>query len=188
MLPNVKNLHIGGHPSRFVYYIPQYAHGRLPTLLTLSTITTSRFFSDNIDTNDLPGAIRFYWLDIGDYNCNATANQGAMWRIAIRCAVVPRSIVPATGLCRKRWEIPETNMEAVFRSGISWIFSDDFQADPAGSHCKLLESTGKNPRHSRPEYCFQLPSIFRCLPAASPRTSLTWVAEFNSQNTFADQT
>jgi hypothetical protein len=39
----------------------------------------------------------------------------------------------------------------------------------------LSESTGKNPGNSRPEYCFQLPSIFRCKPAVSRRTSFTWV-------------
>jgi hypothetical protein len=34
-------------------------------------------------------------------------------------------------------------MEAVFRSEISRIFSDDFRTDPAEMHWKLLESTGK---------------------------------------------
>ncbi len=70
------------------------------------------------------------------------------------------------------------NMEAVFRLGISQIFSDDFGTDPAGKHWKLLESTRKNPGNSRPEYCFQLPSIFRCIPAVSRRKSFTWVASF----------
>jgi hypothetical protein len=66
------------------------------------------------------------------------------------------------------------NMEAVFRSGISRIFSDDFRTDPTGKHWKLLEFTGNNPGNSRPEYCFQLASIFRCIPAVSRRTSFTW--------------
>jgi hypothetical protein len=37
------------------------------------------------------------------------------------------------------------NMEAVFWSGISRIFSDDFRKDPAEKQWKLLESTGKFP-------------------------------------------
>jgi hypothetical protein len=37
------------------------------------------------------------------------------------------------------------NMEAVFRLGISRIFSYDFRTDPAGKHWKFLESTGKFP-------------------------------------------
>jgi hypothetical protein len=36
-------------------------------------------------------------------------------------------------------------MEAVFRSGISRIFLDDFLTDPAGKYWNLLESTDKNP-------------------------------------------
>jgi hypothetical protein len=66
-------------------------------------------------------------------------------------------------------------MEAVFPPGISRIFSDDFRTDPARKHRNLSESTEKNPENSRPEYCFQLPSIFRCIPAVSRRTSFTWV-------------
>jgi hypothetical protein len=69
------------------------------------------------------------------------------------------------------------NMEAVFRSGISRIFSDDFRKNPAGKHWKLLESTGKDQGNSRPEYSFQLPSIFRYTPAVSRRTSFTWERE-----------
>jgi len=53
-------------------------------------------------------------------------------------------------------------------------FPDAFRTDPAGKHWKLLESNGKNPGNSRPEYCFQLPSIFRCKLANSRRTSFTW--------------
>ncbi len=67
------------------------------------------------------------------------------------------------------------NMEAVFPPGISRIFSDDFRTDPARKHRNLSESTEKNPENSRPEYCFQLPSIFRCIPAVSRRTSFTLV-------------
>jgi hypothetical protein len=65
------------------------------------------------------------------------------------------------------------NMEALFSPKIFQIFSDDFWKDPLGKHWKLSESTGKNPGNSRPEYCFQLPSIFRCKPAVSRRTSFT---------------
>ncbi len=54
--------------------------------------------------------------------------------------------------------------------------------DPAGKHWKLLEPTEKNPGNSRPEYCFQLPSVFRCIPAVSRRTSFTWVC--GDQETF----
>jgi hypothetical protein len=67
------------------------------------------------------------------------------------------------------------DMEAVFPPEIYRIFSDDFRKDPLGNHGKLSESTGKNLGNSRPEYCFQLPSIFRCKPAVSRRTSCTWV-------------
>ncbi len=67
------------------------------------------------------------------------------------------------------------NMEAVFPSGISRIFSDDFRTDPAGKHRNLSESTEKNPENSRPKYCFQLPSIFRCNPTVSRRTSFSWM-------------
>jgi hypothetical protein len=69
-------------------------------------------------------------------------------------------------------------IEAVFQSGISRIFFDDFRMDPAGKHWKLLESTEKNPGNSRPKYCFQLPSIFRFKLAVSRRTSFTWVSIF----------
>ncbi len=68
------------------------------------------------------------------------------------------------------------NMEAVFPPGIFRIFSDDFRK-------VLLESTGScwnSPGNSRPEYCFQLPSIFRCIPAVSRRTSFTWARMFTT--------
>jgi hypothetical protein len=46
----------------------------------------------------------------------------------------------------------------------------------------LPESTGncwnppeKNAGNSRPEYCFQFPSIFRCIQAVSRHTSFTWI-------------
>jgi hypothetical protein len=68
------------------------------------------------------------------------------------------------------------NMEAVILPRIFRIFSDDFRKDPSGKHWMLLESTEKNPENSRPEYCFQLLSIFRCIPAVSRRTSFTWKA------------
>ncbi len=84
------------------------------------------------------------------------------------------------GFCRKdagkspdlagnRW-----NMEAVFPPGIFLIFSDDYRTDPAGKHWNLPKSTENDPENSGPEYCFQLPSIFRCIPAVSRRTSFTW--------------
>src|SRR5579862_9659659 len=101
--------------------------------------------------------------------------------------LLPRSIVPTTGssqdpagkMLESHWILQENtgknwNMEAVFPPGIFRIFSDDFRSDPAGKHGKLSESTEKNPENSRPEYCFQLPSIFRCIPAVSRRTSFTW--------------
>jgi hypothetical protein len=76
------------------------------------------------------------------------------------------------------------NMQAVFPPGIFRIFSDDFRKDPLRKHWKLSESTGKNPGNSRPEYCFQLSSIFRCKPAVSRRTSFTWVARMASKSDF----
>jgi hypothetical protein len=68
-------------------------------------------------------------------------------------------------------------MEAVFPPGIFRIFSDDFRTDPSGNHWNLSESTEMNPESSGPEYCFQLPSIFRCIPAVSRRTSFTCVTK-----------
>ncbi len=67
------------------------------------------------------------------------------------------------------------NMEAVFPPGIFRIFF------PMISGRILLGSTRicRNPpkkiqKIPRPEYCFQLHSIFRCIPAVSRRASFTW--------------
>jgi hypothetical protein len=68
----------------------------------------------------------------------------------------PRSIVPAIGSRR------------IFQEKCGKV---------TGSFRKALEVVGihrKNPETSRPEYCFQLPSIFRCIPAVSRRTSFIW--------------
>ena len=70
---------------------------------------------------------------------------------------LPRSNIPA----RKR---PVTRnsgdfMEAVFRVGISRIFSNDFRLLPAGKHRILAGIHRNNLGSFRPEYCFQLPVI-----------------------------
>jgi hypothetical protein len=70
-----------------------------------------------------------------------------------------RSFLPPdlTGKIRESHRILQENtwnMEAVFRSVISRIFSDDFRMNPAGKHWNSSESTGKNPENSRPKYCF----------------------------------
>jgi len=69
------------------------------------------------------------------------------------------------------------NVGAVFPSIIFWIFSDDFRTDPTESLGSCWNSPRKNPENSQPEYCFQLASIFRCIPAVSSRTSFTWLTK-----------
>jgi hypothetical protein len=119
------------------------------------------------------------------------------WIIIINNSI-PRSMVPATESSRKD-------------AGKS--------PDPAGKHGKYLEhgssipvgnfpmiygrilpeSTGScwnPPENSRPEYCCQLSSIFRCIPAVSRRTSFTsvggisfiirygWISSHNKQKKY----
>jgi hypothetical protein len=52
-------------------------------------------------------------------------------------------------------------LEAVFRSGISRIFSDGFQQLPVLSGMIRPEIIGKDPGNSRPEYCFHVSGISR---------------------------
>lgn len=86
-LPNVKNIHINGHATRFVYHVPKYAYGHFIGIPIRSTLTSSLFWS-GVDTVSLPENLNFYWLDIGDYSYSATASQGATIRLELRCAMV----------------------------------------------------------------------------------------------------
>jgi len=67
------------------------------------------------------------------------------------------------------------NMEAVFPPGIFRTFTMISGRILSESTRICRNPPKKNPENCQPEYCFQLPSIFRCIPAVSSHTPFTWV-------------